>query len=84
MVYSSSITGVPPVPVVDIGTYLIDQAKHTAFGVDPDRVVVVDSITGHNFTFAQFEERALGVASGLQNKLGVKPGDLIGVFLPNT
>ncbi|KAJ1915940.1 hypothetical protein H4219_004045 [Mycoemilia scoparia] len=73
-----------PTPVVDIATFLFDKAENTKFGADPNTLVVLDSLNDKGFTYSQLKKRASQVASGLQNKLGVKRDDIVGVFLPNT
>jgi fatty-acyl-CoA synthase len=43
----------------------------------PDRIAVVDDLDGERYTYAALNARAIRVASYLQHRLGVSPGDRV-------
>ena len=50
----------------------------------PESLAAVDLGSGRRFTYAQFHERIGRLASVLRDMYGVKRGDRVAVFAPNT
>jgi acyl-CoA synthetase (AMP-forming)/AMP-acid ligase II len=49
---------------------------------EPDRVAVVDGVTGDRLTRADLAERSAAVAAGLAER-GIGPGDVVALAMPN-
>ena len=64
--------------MIDIG----DTTTRTAWRA-PGRDAIVDVPNGRRLTFAQLEERANRLASGLRDGLGLQPGDRVAILSTN-
>ena len=64
--------------MIDIG----DLTTRTAWRA-PGRDAVIDVPNGRRLTFAQLEERANRLASGLRDGLGVQPGERVAILSTN-
>ena len=67
-----------PIPEVPLHHALLAEFQKYA-----SRDVVVDSITGKTYTFQQLIDSVKRFACGLY-KLGVRKGDVVAIFSPNT
>ncbi len=65
--------------MIDIG----DLTTRTAWRA-PGRDAIVDVPNGRRLTFAQLEERANRLASGLRDGLGVQPGERVAILSTNS
>ncbi|KAJ1667472.1 hypothetical protein EV178_001466 [Coemansia sp. RSA 1646] len=74
----------PPldVPGYDIATFYINAAKKNAPSWDV--VAYHDVETGESLTFKGLEKMHQQIGSGLANKLGAQPGDVVAIFASNT
>ncbi|KAJ1731373.1 hypothetical protein LPJ72_003973 [Coemansia sp. Benny D160-2] len=81
MVFKSII---PPVdvPGYDVTTFYIGAAKQNA--PSEDTLAYHDIGTGESLTFGRLESMYQQIGSGLVNKLGVKPGNVVAIFASNT
>jgi fatty-acyl-CoA synthase len=50
----------------------------------PDKLAVVDTNTGRQFSYVQFNERANRLASFLQDRLGIRQGDRVSILALNS
>lgn len=50
---------------------------------DPDRVALINDVTGETLTFGELAKRSDAFAGGLK-RLGVKPGDRVAILLPQS
>ncbi|KAJ2610663.1 4-coumarate--CoA ligase [Coemansia sp. RSA 1285] len=75
---------IPPVdiPGYDITTFYIGAAKQNA--PSEDTLAYHDIGTGESLTFGRLGNMYQQIGSGLVNKLGVKPGDVVAIFASNT
>lgn len=64
------------------GRFLHD-AVLTACDIYPSKTAVVDSSNGRRITYAEYGELVRTCAGGLV-AAGLKPGDVLGIFLPNS
>jgi acyl-CoA synthetase (AMP-forming)/AMP-acid ligase II len=63
----------------DVLSYIFSNPRNTA----PDKVVLLDPITGNGRTYSEVQKRTRSLAQGLQN-LGVKPNDVVAFISPNS
>jgi len=52
-------------------------------GIDDNKPVFIDAVTGAALTFGAFKRDSRRVAAGLQDKFGLKKGDVVAIFSPN-
>jgi acyl-CoA synthetase (AMP-forming)/AMP-acid ligase II len=64
--------------VIDIGDITTRNAWRS-----PGRDAIVDVPNGRRLSFAQLDERANRLASGLRDGLGLQPGDRVAILSPN-
>ncbi|KAJ1915477.1 hypothetical protein H4219_004295 [Mycoemilia scoparia] len=81
MVFRVSTSTDIEIPVTDISSFTFDKARKTQYGVDPDLPHNIDVNTGETLSFSQVEKMSFGIASGLQNKLGLKRGDVVATYV---
>lgn len=63
----------------DLLSFLLSNSRNTP----ADKPLFVDAISGESYTYAETIRRTKSLAHGLR-QLGVKPGDIVGVFSPNS
>ncbi|PIA17706.1 putative amp-binding enzyme [Coemansia reversa NRRL 1564] len=79
MVFKSIVPS-EEVPDVDVATFCIETSKLNA---DPSSLAYTDINTNISITYGQLESLCHQIGSGLANKLGVKPGDVVAIFALN-
>ncbi|KAK5716286.1 hypothetical protein LTR17_016475 [Elasticomyces elasticus] len=62
---------------------LVTDVFSNPFNVPADTVVLIDPVSKRNYTFATVIQRVKSLANGLR-ELGLKEGDVVGLFSPNT
>ncbi|KAK5700445.1 hypothetical protein LTR97_004962 [Elasticomyces elasticus] len=66
-------------PHIDLVTDVFSNPYH----VPPSTIILVDPVSQRNYTFATVIQRVKSLAHGLR-ELGLKEGDIVGLFSPNT
>ncbi|KAK4955488.1 hypothetical protein LTR10_006427 [Elasticomyces elasticus] len=66
-------------PHIDLVTDVFSNPYH----VPAETVILIDPVSKRNYTFATVIQRVKSLAHGLR-ELGVKKGDIVGLFSPNT
>jgi len=72
---------VPDVTIPSLGLY--QYATRNENRIDDNKPVFIDAVTGAEMTFGEFKRDSKRLAAGLQNKLGLKKGDVVAIFSPN-
>ncbi|KAK5729301.1 hypothetical protein LTR15_002443 [Elasticomyces elasticus] len=62
---------------------LVTDVFSNPYSVPADTVILIDPVSKRNYTFATVLQRVKSLAHGLR-ELGVKDGDIVGLFSPNT
>jgi len=70
-------------PNVDIPDTTLHKIMFEVFQKNPDKVVLIDGVSGEEWTGGKLLNAAKSVAAGLI-AAGVTPGDVVAVYLPNT
>ncbi|RKP35058.1 hypothetical protein BJ085DRAFT_34649, partial [Dimargaris cristalligena] len=83
MVFKSTL---PPVqyPKVDVPAFIFQSIENSAAWRDPQRPAYVDSNTGEVVTIGDFVTHVQELASGWQNTVGLRRGDVVAIVSPNT
>lgn len=72
-------TQVDPLPCTSVFDFVFSNPN-----IPPDRVALIDGATGEEVTHAELKSRSRRLASGLVGKLGLKKGDVVTIFSPNS
>ncbi|KAJ2701454.1 4-coumarate--CoA ligase [Coemansia sp. IMI 209128] len=79
MIFKSIVPAVD-IPGLDLPRFVLGEAKKAA---PPDSIAYHDLGTKESVTFRDLEDVSHRVASGLVNNLGIKRGDVVGIFASN-
>ncbi|KAJ1910081.1 hypothetical protein H4219_006285 [Mycoemilia scoparia] len=83
MLFTANHPGVAP-PTDDIPTMVFEYARNTkAFGTDPSRPVIIDSVSLESISFSELQAWSLELASGITTKLGFRRNDRALLFSEN-
>ncbi|RKP40357.1 hypothetical protein BJ085DRAFT_18848 [Dimargaris cristalligena] len=82
MVFKSTL---PPLsyPRVDIATFVFQCIHRSSIWRNPLQPVYIDSHTGEAVTISEFQTNAKELASGWQNTVGLRRGDVVAMISPN-
>ncbi|CAG8605429.1 3264_t:CDS:10 [Paraglomus occultum] len=71
----------PDIEIPSLGVY--QYATRNINGIDDSKPLIIDGVTGAEMTFGEFKRDSKRLAAGLQDKLGLKKGDVVAIFSPN-
>jgi len=69
------------VPQVDVWEYLLGNTDR---GIPDDKTLIINAVTDEKVTFGEAREAALRLADGLRTTAGLKTGDVVLIFSPNS
>ena len=74
-------SAVPDIEIPSLGVYQYTTRNENR--IDDSKPVYIDAETGAEMTFGTIKRDSKRLAAGLQDKLGLKKGDVVAVLSPN-
>ncbi|CAG8599655.1 13249_t:CDS:10 [Cetraspora pellucida] len=71
----------PDIKIPQVGIYQYVTSNPNK--IPDDKIIYVDGITGKSYTFGEFKHESKKFATGLQDNLGFKRGDVLAIFSSN-
>lgn len=80
-IYTGPVALNSEVPELDVWEYLLGN---TSREIPDNKDLIVDATTGNKYTYGEARRAALQLAHGLRTTAGLKTGDVVCVFSPNS
>ncbi|KAI7906316.1 uncharacterized protein BX663DRAFT_427751 [Cokeromyces recurvatus] len=81
VIYKSTLSSIP-IPNIDLVSFLFQPNEFTQ-SKDLDKPVTIDGETGRSLSWNQIRDKATYLATGWNQNVGLKKGDIVAVFAPN-